>query len=148
MKIFLAVLSVLVLATGPLRAADDSALLSTLGATSAQTVLITHFAVATLADAFAGKAYKKEQATNVINIYINATTRTREHLSKLAEAGTLNRPDQEFVEHTVETLALVLREAGDLKDYISSGKPADAQAFESSRKKALAEVQSLLGIKD
>ena len=148
MKTFLAMLSALVVATVSVRAADDTALLNTLGATTGQTVLLTHMAVGTLADAFAGKVYKKDQASNVINTYIGVTTKTKEQLSKLAEAGTLTKEDQQFVEHTVEVLTLVVREAGDLKDYISSGKPGDAQAFESSRKKALAEIQSLLGMKD
>jgi len=52
------------------------------------------------------------------------------------------------VENTIDVLDLVLREAGDLKDYISSGKQADAQAYDSSRKKALKEIKTLLSIKD
>jgi hypothetical protein len=148
MKISLALLSAFVFATASVRAADDTALLNTLGATTGQTVLLTHMAIGTLADAFAGKVYKKDQASNVINTYIGVTTKTKEQLSKLAEAGTLTRGDQQFVEHTVEVLGLVLREAGDLKDYISGGKAGDAQAYESSRKKALAEIQSLLGVSE
>jgi hypothetical protein len=42
----------------------------------------------------------------------------------------------------------VLREANDLKDFITSGKQADAQAYDSSRKKALKEIKTLLSIKD
>ena len=76
----------------------------------------------------------------------------QEHASvsfgKLVDAGSLSKSDSQFVENTIEVLDLVLREAGDLKDYIGSGKQADAQAYDSSRKKALKEIKTLLSIKD
>jgi hypothetical protein len=148
MKILLAVLSAFVLATASVRAADDTALLNTLGYTTGQSVLLTHMAVGTLADAFAGKTYKQEQATTFVTTYINVTKGMKEQMSKLAESGTLTKNDTQFVENTIEVLDLVLREAGDLKDYISSGKQADAQAYDSSRKKALKEIKTLLSMKD
>jgi len=57
-------------------------------------------------------------------------------------------PADRFAADTIEVLDLVLREANDLKDYINSGKQADAQAYDSSRKKALKEIKTLLSIKD
>ncbi len=147
-KILFAVLSAFILATASVRAADDSVLLSTLGYTTGQSVLLTHMAVGTLADAFVGKAYKQEQATTFVNTYIGVTKGMKEQMSKLVDAGTLSKTDSQFIENTIEVLDLVLREAGDLKDYIDSGKQADAQAYDSSRKKALKEIKTLLSIKD
>jgi len=72
----------------------------------------------------------------------------KEQMSKLIDAGSLSKSDTQFVENTIEVLDLVLREGGDLKDYIASGKPADAQTYDSSRKKALKEIKTLLSIKD
>jgi hypothetical protein len=147
-KLILALSSALLLALAPARAADDTVLLNTLGYTTGQSVLLTHMAVGTLADAFVGKAYKAEQATTFVNTYINVTKGMKEQMTKLVDAGTLSKNDTQFVESTVEVLDLVLREANDLKDYISSGKQNDAQAYDSSRKKALKEIKTLLSIKD
>lgn len=148
-KMILAILSAFLLAAAPVRAAeDDSALLSTLGYTTGQSVLLTHMAVGTLADAFVGKAYKTEQATTFVTTYINITKGMKEQMTKLVNADTLNKNDEQFIQNTIEVLDLVLREANDLKDYIESGKQADAQAYDSSRKKALKEIKTLLSIKD
>ena len=147
-KILLTLLSVLALATVSVKAADDTVLLNTLGYTTGQSVLLTHMAVGTLADAFAGKAYKSDQATNIINTYINVTKGMKDQMKKLVDEGTLSKNDSQFVENTIEVLDLVLREANDLKDYISSGKQSDVQTYESSRKKALKEIKTLLSIKD
>jgi hypothetical protein len=144
----LAIASAFVLATASVRAADDTALLSTLGYTTGQSVLLTHMAMGTLADAFVGKTYKEEQATTFVTTYINVTKGMKEQMSKLAESGSLSKSDTQFVENTIEVLDLVLREGGDLKDYISSGKQADAQAYDTSRKKALKEIKTLLSMKD
>jgi hypothetical protein len=148
-KMFLAVFSALLLATAPLRAAeDDTVLLNTLGYTTGQSVLLTHMAVGTLADAYVGKAYKTEQATNFITTYVNITKGMKDQMTKLVNADTLNKNDEQFIQNTIEVLDLVLREANDLKDYIARGKQADAQAYDSSRKKALKEIKTLLSIKD
>jgi hypothetical protein len=147
-KLLLTFLSALVLGTASLRAADDTALLNTLGYTTGQSVLLTHMAIGTLADAFAGKAYKTEQATTFVTTYINVTKGMKEQMTKLVDSDTLTKNDAQFVQNTIEVLDLVLREANDLKDYIASGKQNDAQAYDSSRKKALKEIKTLLSIKD
>lgn len=147
-KILLPVLTALAFATASVRAADDSALLSALGATTGQSVLVTHLAIGTLADAYVGKMYKAEQATSIVTTYIKVTKGMKEHMIKLIDAGTLNKNDQEFVKNTVDVLDLVLREGDDLRDYIASGKQNDAQAYDGSRKKAWKSIQTLLNIKD
>jgi len=148
-KILLSVLVALTLGIASVRAAeDDSAILSALGATTGQSVLVTHLAIGTLADAYVGKMYKSEQATSIVTTYIKVTKGMKEHMIKLIDAGTLNRNDQEFVKNTVDVLDLVLREGDDLRDYIASGKQNDAQAYDGSRKKAWKAIQTLLNIKD
>ncbi len=147
-KFLIALLSAFVLATTSVRAAEDTVLLSSLGYTTGQSVLLTHMAVGTLADGFAGKVYKSEQATTIVTTYVNITKGMKEQLTKLVEADTLSKSDSQFVQNTVEVLDLVLREANDLKDYIASGKQNDAQAYDSSRKKAWKEIRTLLSIKD
>ena len=147
-KMLLVVLSALLLAAAPVRAADDTVLLNTLGYTTGQSVLLTHMAVGTLADAFAGKAYKSDQATTFVTTYINVTTGMKDQMTKLVEADTLTKNDTQFVQNTIDVLDLVLREADDLKDYIASGKQSDAQAYDGSRKKALKQIKTLLSIKD
>ena|ERR1051325_6086180 len=163
-KIVLALLFVLVLATeetsatpaptmqptptASVRAADDTVLLTTLGYTTGESVLLTHMAVGTLADAYVSKAYKKDQATTFIDSYINITKGMKDKMKKLVDEGTLGKSDLEIVGNTIAVLDLVLREAGDLKNYINSSKQADAQAYDSSRKKALKEIKTLLSIKD
>src|SRR3954469_10393156 len=103
-KSLLAVLSAFVLATATARAADDPVLLNTLGYTTGQSVLLTHMAVGTLADAFVGKAYKQDQASTFINTYINVTKGMKDQMKKLMDEGTLNKNDSQFVENTIDVL--------------------------------------------
>jgi hypothetical protein len=105
-KILLTLLSVLALATVSVKAADDTVLLNTLGYTTGQSVLLTHMAVGTLADAFAGKAYKSDQATTFITTYINVTKGMKDQMKKLVDEGTLSKNDSQFVENTIEVLDL------------------------------------------
>ena len=145
-KPFIAILSVLLLAAAPLKAADDTALLNTLGYTTGQSVLLTHMAVGTLADAYVGKAYKSDQANTFVTTYINITKGMKDQMKKLVDADTLTKNDAQFVQNTINVLDLVLRESNDLKDFIASGKQTDAQAYDSSRKKALKEIKTLLSM--
>jgi hypothetical protein len=148
-KTLLAVVSVLFLASGLLRAAgDNSALLTTLGYTTGQSVLLTHMAVGTLADAFVGRTYKSEQANDVLETYLRVTKGMKDQMQKLADADTLSNNDSKFVENTIEVLDLVLREATDLKNFIKSGKKADAEAYDGSRQKAFREIKILLNMKE
>src|SRR3954462_4743057 len=96
-NLLLAAFSAFLLATASVRAADDTALLNTLGYTTGQSVLLTHMAVGTLADAFVGKAYKQEQATTFVNTYINITKGMKEQMSKLMESGSLSKNDSQFI---------------------------------------------------
>ena len=138
-----------VFASAPLcRAADDTVLLNTLGYTTGQSVLLTHMAVGTLADAFVAKTYKSGEATNFVTTYINITNGMKEQMNKLLDADTLSKEDTKFVRNTVEVLDLVLQESRALKAFVSSGDDADAQAYDKARKKALKEIKTLLGMKD
>jgi len=148
-KLLFSLLTVFVFASAPLcRAADDTVLLNTLGYTTGQSVLLTHMAVGTLADAFVAKTYKSGEATNFVTTYINITNGMKEQMNKLLDADTLSKEDSKFVRNTVEVLDLVLQESRALKAFVSSGDDADAQAYDRARKKALKEIKSLLGMKD
>jgi hypothetical protein len=142
-------LTVFVFASAPLcRAAEDTVLLNTLGYTTGQSVLLTHMAVGTLADAFVAKTYKSGEATNFVTTYINITNGMKEQMNKLLDADTLSKEDNKFVRNTVEVLDSVLQEARALKAFVGSGDDADAQAYDKARKKALREIKALLGMKD
>ena len=148
-KLLFSVLTVFVFASAPLcRAAEDTVLLNTLGYTTGQSVLLTHMAVGTLADAFVAKTYKSGEATTFVTTYINITNGMKEQMNKLLDADTLSKEDNKFVRNTVEVLDSVLQEARALKAFVSSGDDADAQAYDKARKKALREIKALLGMKD
>jgi len=148
-KLLFSLLTVFVFASAPLcRAADDTVLLNTLGYTTGQSVLLTHMAVGTLADAFVAKTYKSGEATNFVTTYINITNGMKEQMNKLLDADTLSKEDSKFVGNTVEVLDLVLQESRALKAFVSSGDDSDAQAYDKARKKALKEIKTLLGMKD
>jgi hypothetical protein len=148
-KLLFSVLTVFVFASAPLcRAAEDTVLLNTLGYTTGQSVLLTHMAVGTLADAFVAKTYKSGEATNFVTTYINITNGMKEQMNKLLDADTLSKEDNKFVRNTVEVLDSVLQEARALKAFVGSGDDADAQAYDKARKKALREIKALLGMKD
>jgi hypothetical protein len=149
-KLLVGVLTLLVFATAPLcRAAeDDTALLNTLGYTTGQSVLLTHMAVGTLADAFVAKTYKSGEATNFITTYINITTGMKGQMNKLLDADVLTKNDTQFIRNTIEVLDLVLEESQALKEFVTSGDDADATAYDKARKKALKSIKTLLGMKD
>jgi hypothetical protein len=127
---------------------DDTVLLNTLGYTTGQSVLLTHMAVGTLADACVGNVYPADQATNFINTYIGITNGMKDQMSKLLAAGTLSEGDAKFIQSTIDVLVLVLKEAQNLKVYIVSRTNANAVAYDDSRKAALKEIKILLSIKD
>jgi len=148
-KLLFSVLAVFVFASAPLcRAADDTVLLNTLGYTTGQSVLLTHMAVGTLADAFVAKTYKSGDATNFVTTYINITTGMKDQMNKLLDADTLSRNDAQFVRNTIEVLDSVLQESRALKAFVTSGDDADASAYDKARKKALKEIKVLLQMKD
>jgi hypothetical protein len=149
-KLLFSVLTLVVFASAPLcqAAEDDTVLLNTLGYTTGQSVLLTHMAVGTLADAFVAKTYKSGEATNFVTTYINITQGMKEQMNKLLEADTLSKEDSKFIDNTIEVLDLVLQEARALKAFVSSGDDADATAYDKARKKALKEIKTLLGMKD
>jgi hypothetical protein len=148
-KLLLSILAVCIFAGAPLcRAADDTALLNTLGYTTGQSVLLTHMAVGTLADAFVAKTYKSGEATDVVTTYIRITTGMKEQMRKLLDADTLAPADSKFVSNTVDVLDSVLDEARALKDFVGSGDSTDAAAYDKARKKALKEIKTLLNMKD
>jgi len=149
-KILFTFLTVLIFASAPLcRAAeDDTAILQTLGYTTGQSVLITHMAVGTLADAFVAKTYKSGEATTFVATYIDITKGMKEQMNKLLDADTLDKSDAQFIRNTIEVLDLVLQESRALKAFVGSGDDADAKAYDKARKKALREIKTLLGMKD
>jgi hypothetical protein len=148
-KLLFSILTACILAGAPLcRAADDTVLLNTLGYTTGQSVLLTHMAVGTLADAFVAKTYKSGEATTFVTTYINITTGMKGQMNKLLDADTLSKEDAKFIRNTVDVLDLVLAESRALKEFVSSGDDADAQAYDKARKKALKEIKTLLGMKD
>jgi hypothetical protein len=149
-KLLFTSLTVLLFASAPLcRAAEeDTVLLNTLGYTTGQSVLLTHMAVGTLADAFKARTYKSGEATDFVSTYINITKGMKEQMNKLLDADTLSKEDAKFVRNTTEVLDLVLQESRALKEFVGSGDDADAQAYEKARKKALKEIKTLLGMKD
>jgi hypothetical protein len=148
-KLLLSVFTAVVFASAPVsRAADDSVLLYTLGYTTGQSVLLTHMAVGTLADAFVAKTYKSGEATNFVTTYINITTGMKEQMNKLLEANTLSKADAVFINNTIDVLDSVLQESKALKAFVGSGDDADAKDYDRARKKALREIKTLLGMKD
>jgi hypothetical protein len=148
-KLLFSLLAACIFASAPFcRAAEDTVLLNTLGYTTGQSVLLTHMAVGTLADAFVAKTYKSGEATNFVTTYINITTGMKEQMNKLLDADTLSKSDAQFVRNTIDVLDLVLQESRALKSFVSSGDDADAQAYDKARKKALREIKTLLGMKD
>ncbi len=129
-------------------AEDDTAILNTLGYTTGQAVLLTHMAVGTLADAFVAKTYKSGEATNFVTTYIKITEGMKEQMGKLSAAEVLSKNDAQFVRNTMEVLDLVMEETQALKSFVKSGDDSDAKAYDKARKKALKEIQTLLGMKD
>lgn len=147
-KLLLTAITALMFASASVYAAEDTAILNTLGYTTGQSVLLTHMAVGTLADAFVAKTYKSGEATNFVATYINITQGMKDQMGKLLDADVLTKNDTQFVRNTVEVLDLVLDEARALKAFVKSGDDSDAQSYDKARKKALREIKSLLGMKD
>src|ERR1700686_1126861 len=98
-KFLFTFLAALFFASAPLcRAAeDDTVILNTLGYTTGQSVLLTHMAVGTLADAFVAKTYKSGEAKDFVTSYINITQGMKEQMNKLIEADTLSKNDTQFI---------------------------------------------------
>lgn len=122
-------------------------MLTTLGYAIGESLLVTHMAVGTLADAVGTKTYTAEQATSFVDTYINITQGMRKQMTKLAGTG-LRKDDAQFVQDAIRTADEVVVESNDLKKYIASKSQADVEAYANDRKQALKEIKALVGIKD
>jgi hypothetical protein len=149
-KLLFTLLAVFIFASAPACRSeqDNTVLLKTLGYTTGQSILITHMAVGTLVDACKAKTYNASEANNFVTTYINVTQGLKTQMNKLLEAGMLSTSDTEFIKSSITVLDLVLEEANACKTYVNSKTDANAQAYNKVRLKALAEIKTLLGMKD
>jgi hypothetical protein len=149
-KLLFSLLTVFIFASAPVSraAADDTVLLNTLGYTTGQSILLTHLAIGTLADAYVGKAYKAEQTTSLLTTYLNVTSGLKTQFNKLLATGTLSTNDSEFIKRSITVLDLVLEEGNAFKAYVGGKNNQNAEVYDKARQKALAEIKALLGIKD
>jgi hypothetical protein len=110
-------------------------------------VLLTHIGIGTLADTFAAKTYKSDDAGRMIKTYINITAGLKEQMTKLIATGKLSEEDNQFLKNTIGVLDLVLKESEELKAFIAGDAKA-APAYDQARQKALKGIKTMLGMKD
>ncbi len=157
-KQFLCSILMLVAAVAPVRAqkstesaaADTesksvSALKNAVGAFSAQGLLLTFMAVNSLGDAYAKKAYSKEQATTILTTYEKTTDNIVGVLKSLpGKAGSqLSEGDVEYLKQAGQAYVAIRGQIEALKAFIDSGDEAEAAKFEKNRKQAKAQIDKL-----
>jgi hypothetical protein len=126
---------------------EEGILLETLGATSAQGLFLTHMAIGTLVDGYAKEAYDKEQATQIIEAYIQISQSTKDSLNKLLTSEPLSDQDAKDLRRIISIYDVLLASAQDVKALIKTGSASHADSYTKNRDKAWKQISSLLGIK-
>jgi hypothetical protein len=117
-----------------------------LGATSAQGVLLTYFAVNSLSDGFIAKAFTQEQAMTVLGVYEGTTNSVIETLTNLGKKVEFTGDDAAYFENLLELYGHLANQIAALKKIIEADDAtAGAEAFERNRQKALEKINKMFG---
>lgn len=117
-------------------AASTEALKNALGASSAQGLILSYFAVNSLGDAFVKKAYDKAEALQVLAVYASTTASVTESLKSLPDKAELSDTDADYIDNIVKAYRAITKQIESLKEYIETGDEEHAKKFEENRQKA------------
>lgn len=119
-----------------------------LGATGAQAVFSTFFAIAELADLYGAKAYDKEKATQLADTYAKLTESAKDSLTDLIDSGKLNSDDTASVQEMVVINDLLGKMAGGIKGFIKEPSEDNEAAYQKNRQKAWKAISKFLGLEE
>jgi len=124
-----------------------SQLLQALGATTAQGIFITYFAVGSTADAYVKGAYDKPTTIQVLESYYQTTEAVNSQLKTLLNSKTLSSADVKYINGVREVYLLLEAEIKAFKDYIETADNSYVSIYDDNRTKAWAKISALLNLK-
>ncbi len=130
--------------------ADDKAdpVASSLGATGAQAVLSTFFAIAELADLYGAKTYDKEKAAQLAGMFAGVTESAKDSLTDLIASEKLSKEDNTSIQEMVVINDLLGKMAGGIQAFIADPSEANEATYQKNREKAWKAISKFLDIED
>jgi hypothetical protein len=123
-------------------------LATALGATGAQAVFSTYFAVAELADLYGAKAYDAKKCVQIATTYAKLTESAKDSLSDLIDSGKLNEADTASVREMYTINDLLGKTANGIVEYIKDPTDENQSAYDKNRQKAWKAISKFLGLGD
>jgi|GEM_PF-4560940 len=128
--------------------AKPDPIVSSLGATGAQAVLSTFFAIAQLADLYGAKAYDKEKATQLAGMFAGTTESAKESLTDLIASDKLSKEDNAGIQEMVVINDLLGKMANGIQGFIADPSEANEATYQKNREKAWKAISKFLNIED
>jgi hypothetical protein len=145
--VVLAIIGLIITAPAHIVAQEpDDTLLVTLGAVSAQGLLLTYTAIGTAADASVKAVYEADKALELMQMYEQLINTISQSLEDLSASGILSAEDKAFIDETIICYSFLNNQAQAFAKYIQTNKQEHADAFEFNRKKAWEKISKLLNI--
>lgn len=119
-----------------------------LGATGAQAVFSTYFAIAELADLYGAKAYDKKKSTQLATTYAKLTESAKDSLTDLIDSGKLNDSDAAAVREMIVINDLLGKTANGIVAYIKEPTDENEASYDKYRQKSWKSISKFLGLGD
>ncbi len=130
-----------------LRAEEKANPLATaLGATGAQAVFSTYFAVAELADLYGAKAYDAKKCVQIASTYAKLTESAKDSLSDLIDSGKLTEADTASVREMIVINDLLGKTANGIVEYVKDPSDENHSNYDKNRQKAWKAISKFLGL--
>lgn len=119
-----------------------------LGATGAQAVFSTYFAVAELADLSGAGAYDKKKCIQIATTYAKLTESAKDSLSDLIDSGKLNDADTASVREMIVINDLLGKTSNGIVEYLKDPSDDNKANYDKNRQKAWKAISKFLGLGD
>jgi hypothetical protein len=143
--IIIAVLAIVLIATGAF-AQDD--LLTSIGALGAGYLYTSYLAIGAVADGHYFEVYDDETAVQLMEEIKSIADATTASLQELLGNENLAIEDFNFINEMISTLGLLFKEAESYQNYIDTGEERYATVYDNYRNNAWAKITDLLGIEE
>jgi hypothetical protein len=143
--IIIAVLAIVLIATGAF-AQDD--LLTSIGALGAGYMYTSYLAIGAVADGHYFEVYDDETAIQLMEEIKSISDATSTSLQELLGNENLAIEDFNFINEMISTLGLLFKEAESYQNYIDTGEERYATVYDNYRNNAWAKITELLGIEE
>jgi hypothetical protein len=121
---------------------------SSLGATGAQAVLSTFFALSELADLYGSEVYDKEKTTQLASMFAGTSASVNKSLTELIASDKLSKENNASIQEMVVINELLSKMANGIKEIVADPSDANEAAYQKNRETTWKAISKFLALKD